>query len=118
MTAYFLFGNHKCTTSHYVINIVACRSKSRFEPLIVYVNTLKPRQNGRHFPDDIFKCIFLKIDLWISVKISLKFVTTGPINNIPLLVQIIACRRSWQAIIWTNDGWITDAYMRPSSSMI
>ena len=23
------------------------------------VNTLRPRQNGRHFPDDIFKCIFL-----------------------------------------------------------
>ena len=22
-------------------------------------NTLRPRQNGRHFPDDIFKCIFL-----------------------------------------------------------
>ena len=21
---------------------------------------LRPRQNGRHFPDDIFKCIFLK----------------------------------------------------------
>ena len=24
-----------------------------------YVNTLRPRQNGRHFPDDIFTCIFL-----------------------------------------------------------
>ena len=23
-------------------------------------NTLMPRQNGRHFPDDIFKCIFLE----------------------------------------------------------
>ena len=23
------------------------------------VNTLRPRQDGRHFPDDIFKCIFL-----------------------------------------------------------
>ena len=23
------------------------------------LNTLRPRQNGRHFPDDIFKCIFL-----------------------------------------------------------
>ena len=22
-------------------------------------NTLKPRQNGRYFPDHIFKCIFL-----------------------------------------------------------
>ena len=24
------------------------------------VNTLRPRQDGRHFPDDIFKCIFLE----------------------------------------------------------
>ena len=24
-----------------------------------HVNTLRPRQNGCHFPDDIFKCIFL-----------------------------------------------------------
>ena len=24
-----------------------------------YLNTLRPRQNGRQFPDDIFKCIFL-----------------------------------------------------------
>ena len=23
-----------------------------------FVNTLRPRQNGRHLPDDIFKCIF------------------------------------------------------------
>ena len=25
-----------------------------------YINTLRPKQNGRHFADDIFKCIFLK----------------------------------------------------------
>ena len=30
------------------------------------VNTLRPRQNGRHFPDDIFKCIFL-IYIYICV---------------------------------------------------
>ena len=37
-------------------------------------NTLKPRQNGRHFPDDIFKCIFLNENVWILIKISLNFV--------------------------------------------
>ena len=50
------------------------------------VNTLRPRQDGRHFPDDIFKCIFLYENVWISIKISLKFVPKGPINNIPALV--------------------------------
>ena len=29
----------------------------------------------------------------ISNKISLKFVTEGPVNNIPALVEIMACRR-------------------------
>ena len=57
------------------------------------VNTLRPGQNGRHFPDDIFNCIFLTENVWISIKISLKVVSKGPINNIPSLVQIMAWRR-------------------------
>ena len=40
-------------------------------------NTLRPRQNGRHFADDIFKCIFLIENIWIPIKISLKFVPQG-----------------------------------------
>ena len=58
------------------------------------VNTLGPRQNGRHFPDGIFKWIFLNENAWIVIKISLKFVPNGPINTIPVLVQIMAWRRS------------------------
>ena len=54
-------------------------------------NTLRPRQNGRHFPEDIFKCIFLNESIWILI--SLKFVPKCPINNIPALVQITAWRR-------------------------
>ena len=60
---------------------------------LLYVNTLRPRQNGRLFPDDVFKCIFLNGNVWISIKISLKFVPKCPINNIPALVQIMAWRR-------------------------
>ena len=56
--------------------------------------TLRPRQNGRHFPDDIFKWIFLKENVWISIKISLKFVPKVPINNIPALALITAWCRS------------------------
>ena len=57
------------------------------------INTLRPRQDGRHFPDDILKCIFLNENEWISLKISLKFVRKGPLNNISALVQIMAWRR-------------------------
>ena len=54
---------------------------------------LRPRQNGRHFADDIFKCIFFYENAWISLKISLKFVPKVRINNIPALVQIMAWHR-------------------------
>ena len=52
-------------------------------------NPLGPRQNGCHFTD-IFKCFFLNKNVWISIKISLKFVPTDPSNNIPALIQIMA----------------------------
>ena len=57
------------------------------------LNSLRPRQNGRNFADDTFKCIFLNENISISIKITLKFVPNGPINNIPALVQITAWRR-------------------------
>ena len=56
-------------------------------------NTLRPRQDGRYFADDVLKCIFLNENVWISLKIPLKFVSKGPINNIQELVQIMAWRR-------------------------
>ena len=58
-----------------------------------WLNTLRPRRNEQHFTDDIFKCIFFNENVWISIKISLKFVPNGPIKNIPALVQIMAWRR-------------------------
>ena len=76
--------------------------------------TLCSRQNGRHFADDTFKRFFINENVGILIKISLKFVPQGPTSNIPSLVQIMAWRR--QAIIWTIDGLVTDAYMRRSAS--
>ena len=58
-----------------------------------HVNTFRPKQNGRHFPDDMFKCFFLNENVSIAIKISLKFVPKGPFNNIPALVQIMDWRR-------------------------
>ena len=53
------------------------------------LNTLRPRQNGRHFPDDIFKCIFLNEKVGISFQISLTFVPNGSINNKSAIVQVM-----------------------------
>ena len=78
--------------------------------MLGFLNPLGPRQNGRHFLDDIFKCIFLNENVQISNKISLKFVLRVSINSVSAL-----SRR--QAIIWASDGLLTDAYMRHSASV-
>ena len=55
-----------------------------------YHQHMSPRQNGQHFPHDIFKCIFVNENAKISIKISLKFIPKCPINYIPALVKIMA----------------------------
>ena len=49
---------------------------------------------GRDKMAAIFKCISLNGNVWISIKISPKFVPKGWIKNIPALVQILAWCRS------------------------
>ena len=60
---------------------------------LMSVNTLRPRQHGRHFADNISKSIFLNENVRILNEISPKFVPKGLISNIPTLDQIMAwCR--------------------------
>ena len=61
---------------------------------IVQLNTLRLRQHGRHYADDSLRCISLNENLWLSIKISLKFVPEGSINNNPTLFQIMAWRQA------------------------
>ena len=46
------------------------------------------------FADDIFEFIFLNEKFCVSIRISLKFVSQSPINNIAALVQIMAWHQS------------------------
>ena len=63
--------------------------------------------------DDIFKCIFLNENDWISIKISLKFVPRSPIDNKPALVQVMAWRRTGdKPLPEPMMTQFTDAYMR------
>ena len=64
------------------------------------LNTLRPRQNGRHFAEDTFKRIFMNETVRISINISLKFVPNGLINNTPALVQISHNLNQWWWIYW------------------
>ena len=61
--------------------------------LLPIFKTLRPGQDGQHFPDDIFQSIFLNENYCILIQISLKHVLKGPIYNNPALVQIMAWRR-------------------------
>ena len=63
----------------------------------------------------ILQTTFSNAFSWMKICEFLKFVPMGPINSIGSENGLAPTRR--QAIIWTNDGYITDAYMRHSASM-
>ena len=68
-----------------------------------WVNSSLPGQNGCHFADNIFKCIFVNEKFCILIQISLKFVLKGEIDNKSALVQVFGLAPNrWQAITWTN----------------
>ena len=74
---------------------------------------LPSEQNGCHFPDDLFISIFVNENVCILIKMSLKFVPDGLINNKPALVQIMAWRRIGDKPL--SEPMLTqytDAYMR------
>ena len=54
------------------------------------------------------------LEFWF--KISLKFVPTVRINNIPVLAQIMACRRPGDKPL-SEPLMTTDAYLSHSASM-
>ena len=114
-----------------------CRIKHSFSqawiPISIQssINTLRLRQNGRYFPDDIFKWIFLNENVWIWIEISLNFVPKGPINNISALVRIMAwhrpCDKPWSEpmmvsllthICVTLPQWVNNNLRRSCSLQI
>ena len=92
-SCWYLGSLHCLFTSNHGSKDWICRINRSWSSITEDFNTLRPKQNGRHFADAIFKCIFFNENEWILLKISLKFVPKGQINNIPALVQIMAWRR-------------------------
>ena len=63
--------------------------------------------------DDIFKCIFVNENDKIPIQISLELVTGRPIDIKPVLVQVIAWRRTGdKPLLEPLMTQFTDAYMR------
>ena len=86
-------------------NRICCGDFYLFDNSVLMPPSLRARQNGCDFTDNIFKCIFVNENVSILIKISLKFVPKGPIDNIPALVQIKAWRQpgdlnQWWLVYW------------------
>ena len=84
---------HRSARVFSILAQLKCKKKVSRHQHISSFNTLRRRQNYRQFAADIFKCIFVNENAIISMKISLKFIPKGSIDNIPALVQIMAWRR-------------------------
>ena len=77
----------------------------------VSILVVSPGQNGRHFADEIFKCIFLNEKFCILIRISLKFVPKDPNDNKWVLVQVMAwCRIGHKPLPESMLIQFTDAY--------
>ena len=78
---------------------------------ITVLTHLRPGQNGRHFAGDSFKYIFMNEKYFISMRISLKFVPEGLIDNRAAFVYVMAWHRTgWPSlpthICGTKEGWV------------
>ena len=63
--------------------------------------------------DDNFKCIFLNENDRIPIRISLKIVPKGPIDNKPAVDQVMAWRRTGdKPLLELMLTHFTDTYMR------
>ena len=63
------------------------------------INSTPPGQNGRHFTDNIFKCIFMNENIRISTEIKGLFQTNSAfvqlmlakISQIPNVLHVLKC---------------------------
>ena len=73
-----------------------------------------PGPNGRLL-HTVFSYTFLWMKSFVLWQKFAEVFSNNPINNNPALVYIMTYRR--QAIIWTNDGNFSNAYMRQLAAM-
>ena len=113
----YFSSNHNCvhpkrTQIFYLIRTLS-GEMIRGKPWNCFVITiLRPRKIYRHFEDDICKCISLNENYLISIRISAKFVSMGPFDHMPSLVQIMV--RCLSGLF----GLITGPYTRRSASIV
>ena len=90
-------------------------SNESYAKLNSYIfNSSPPGQNGRHFTDDTFGCIFVDGKFCILIEMSLKF-PKGSADSNPIFDNGLAANRRHYAIMPLSEPMLTrftDAYMR------
>ena len=95
-----LFINSKCMhiPTFYVLNAAFLFVR----PSYTTVNTWRPRQDCRHFPDYIFKQILLNQNVTIPNKLCINLFRKFPNDNKSMLTHVMAFEY-WQAVTWNRD---------------
>ena len=100
---------------------------SRYQWNLFYINIFRPTQNGRHFPDDIFECIFLneicKFQLIFHWSLFLRaqltifqhwfrlWLGTGQATSHCLNQWWLVYWRLYKTIcVWTLGKWLLEMY--------
>ena len=72
------------------------------------LTTERQEQNGRHFAEDILKCIYVRDKF--CILISIKFILEGPVDNMSALVPVMAWRRTGDKLL--HGPMLTNLYDR------
>ena len=98
-------GRYDCR--HYeipsIMAVITTKSSELKPSLHIAMHSSTPGQNGGRFADDVFRWIFMNEKFCILIKISLKFVPKGSIDNIPALWQWLGAN---QATSHYLDHWV------------
>ena len=79
--------------------------------------TTKDMRLITHADPNALPSIFLNDNVWISIKISLRFVAKGPADNMSALVQKMARWKGGKPLSDPTLAYVAYAYMRHSASM-
>ena len=79
------------TKANFTMQLTFCRPCS--------VDSSSRGQNGPSLADVIFKCIFLNEKFCSLICILLQFVSNGPMDNKPALVQVMVWRRTGERLL-------------------
>ena len=105
-------------TRHKALVVITDGFRFHSMHLLALINALRPRQDGRHFQDDILKWIFFNENIWILNAILPKFVPKGPIDNNRALEQILAWHRSGVKPLVTISHTCVTRHQRINNQMI